>query len=134
MPFKLNLHHPTNTLRTKLVSMATRTRKANATLFDDRINVLDRNAIETSPTKRIFRTVSAILALVRVSVLVLHLLVAHYSWFNQDKMIDDGDSVELSEYCFNVCEGLWTVVGGNNTDDFNESVRVALGDLEKYVG
>ena len=48
-------------------------------------------------------------------------------------MIDDKDSVQLSEYCFNVCEVLKGVVRGRSADSLNESVRVALGDLEKCV-
>jgi len=44
----------------------TNTRK----ILDDRINILDRNAVEASPARLIFRTASAILALTRVSVLV----------------------------------------------------------------
>ena len=48
-------------------------------------------------------------------------------------MIDDKDSVQLSEYCFNVCEVLKTVVQGRNADSLNEHVRVALEDLERCV-
>ena len=46
-------------------------------------------------------------------------------------MIDDKDSVQLSEYCFNVCEVLKTAVQGRNADSLDESVRVALEDLER---
>ena len=49
--------------------MATRTRKAKALLFDDRLNILNKNVVETSPTKEVFRVVSTILALVRVGAL-----------------------------------------------------------------
>ena len=48
-------------------------------------------------------------------------------------MIDDKDSVQLSEYCFNVCEVLKTAVQGRNADSLDESVRVALEDLERWV-
>lgn len=48
-------------------------------------------------------------------------------------MIDNEDSVQLSGYCFDVCETVKTAVQGNNTDDLNESVRKALGDLERCV-
>jgi len=44
----------------------TNTRK----ILDDRVNILDRNAVDASPAQQIFRTVSAILALTRVSVLI----------------------------------------------------------------
>ena len=48
-------------------------------------------------------------------------------------MADDKDSVQLSEYCFNVCEVLKAVVRGRNGDSLNESVVAALEDLEKCV-
>ena len=48
-------------------------------------------------------------------------------------MIDDKDSVQLSEYCFNVCEVLKGAVHGRSADSLNESVRVALEDLERCV-
>ena len=48
-------------------------------------------------------------------------------------MIDDKESVQLSEYCFNVCEVLKGAVQGKNADGLNESVRGALEDLERCV-
>ena len=48
-------------------------------------------------------------------------------------MIDDNDSVQLSEYCFDVCEVLKGVVQGRNADGLTESVKVALEDLERCV-
>jgi len=48
-------------------------------------------------------------------------------------MINDKDSVELSEYCFNVCEALKTVIRGRNTDDLSEPVRMALENLRRCV-
>lgn len=48
-------------------------------------------------------------------------------------MIGNKDCVQLSEYCFNVCKALKAVVQGKNADDFNESVKVALEDLERCV-
>jgi len=48
-------------------------------------------------------------------------------------MIDDKDSEQLTEYCFNVCEVLKTVVQGRNTAGINESVRVAFEYLERCV-
>ena len=48
-------------------------------------------------------------------------------------MIDDKDSVQLSEYCFNVCGVLKTAGQGRNADSLSESVRVALEDLERCV-
>ena len=41
------------------------------TFLDDKINTLNRNAVDTSPARQIFRTASAILALIRVSALAL---------------------------------------------------------------
>ena len=46
--------------------MATRTRKAKESLLDDRINILNKDAVEASPAKQVFSTVSTTLALVRV--------------------------------------------------------------------
>jgi len=48
-------------------------------------------------------------------------------------MVDDKDSVQLSEYCFNVCEVLKTTIQGRDADSLNESVRAALEDLERCV-
>ena len=106
--------------------MATRVRKANALLFDDRADVPNRNTVEAFPAKQVTRIVGAILAMVWDGVLVLHLLVGHRLRvrFNRDKMIDNGDSVELPEYCFSVREVLGTVVRGNNTDGLNEFLGI----------
>ena len=46
-------------------------------------------------------------------------------------MIDNEDSVKLSEYCFNMCKVLMTVIQGKNADDHKESVGIALKDLER---
>jgi len=43
-------------------------------------------------------------------------------------MIDDEDSVQLSEYCFSMCETLGAVTQGMNAEDLNDS---ALKDLER---
>ena len=48
-------------------------------------------------------------------------------------MIDDKDSVQLSEYCFDVCRELKTVIRGRNVDSLDESVRAALQDLGRCV-
>lgn len=48
-------------------------------------------------------------------------------------MIGNKDSVQLSEYCFNVCELLKTAIEGKNADDLAESERKALEDLERSV-
>ena len=48
-------------------------------------------------------------------------------------MADVEDSVQLSEYCFNVCEVLKPVIQGRGAGDLDESVRTALDDLERYV-
>ena len=48
------------------VAMGARRRKLTVSL-GDKIDTLDKNAAEDSPTKRVFATVSAILTLVRVS-------------------------------------------------------------------
>lgn len=51
--------------------MATRPRKRGVSLLDDRIELLSRSTTETTSTMQVFGAVSAILALVRVSVFVL---------------------------------------------------------------
>jgi len=48
-------------------------------------------------------------------------------------MINNEDSAQLSEYCFNTCETLKITIQGKNADDLDESVRVALEDLGGYV-
>jgi len=48
-------------------------------------------------------------------------------------MINNEDSVLLSEYCFNVCEALNAAIQGKKAEDLNESVRTALEDLGRYV-
>ena len=48
-------------------------------------------------------------------------------------MINNYDFVKLSEYCFNVCLTLETVIRGKNADDLNEVARVALENLEGCV-
>jgi len=50
--------------------MGVRRRKAIVSL-DDKIDILNKNAAEDSPAKQVFTTVSAILVLVRVSVVAL---------------------------------------------------------------
>jgi hypothetical protein len=53
-------------------TITTRTHNAEVSILGDRQDILNRNAVETSPTKEVFRTIIAILPLVRVSALVLH--------------------------------------------------------------
>ena len=55
--------------------MTTHTRNTKASLLDDKVTTLNRNAVDASPAKEVFKTVSAILALVRVSARVLRLSV-----------------------------------------------------------
>lgn len=95
--------------------MATRTHKVRV-LLDDRIDILGRNATEAFPAKDLFGTVCTILALVR------------------DKMIANGSAVQLTEYCFNVCEtALRTTIQDQNRDDLNGSVRIAFEDLGRII-
>ena len=47
--------------------MAARTRRAKVSRINDKIDILNRNAAETFPANQVFRTVSVILSLVRVS-------------------------------------------------------------------
>ena len=52
--------------------MATRTRRDKASALDDRMDILNRHAVEVSPAQQVFRTVTAILALVQV---IAHILI-----------------------------------------------------------
>ena len=47
--------------------MAMRTRKAEAQLLNDRIDILNKCAVGASPEDQVFTTVNSILTLVRVS-------------------------------------------------------------------
>ena len=51
--------------------MTTCARKAKTMTLNDRIDILERNAVEASPAKQVFGTATAILTLVRVSVIIL---------------------------------------------------------------
>ena len=46
-------------------------------------------------------------------------------------MVDNRDSMQLSEYCFGVCEALEVAIQGKSAEDLNESARKALKDLER---
>ena len=48
-------------------------------------------------------------------------------------MAADNESVQLSDYCFNVCEALRMEVREKKTGDLNAFTRMALGGLERYV-
>ena len=48
-------------------------------------------------------------------------------------MIDDKDSVQLSEDCFGVCEALDTAIRGKNANDLNEPLKMALEDSRRCV-
>jgi len=127
-PFKFNHHCRTIVPHTKLLTMATQAREVKAFL-DDRIDILNRNAIEVPLAMQIFRTASSILALVRVSVstaLCSSIYSRAYRRPNKDKIVNHKDSVRLSEYCFSICEAMKTVIREKNTDDLNESARIAL--------
>lgn len=46
-------------------------------------------------------------------------------------MIDNEDCVQLSKYCRGVCVVLEAAIQGTSVEDLDESVRMALGDLER---
>lgn len=48
-------------------------------------------------------------------------------------MITDKDSVQLSDYCFNMFEALKATIQEEDISDLNESARTALEDLERCV-
>lgn len=52
---------------------------------------------------------------------------------NKDKMTRDKDSVQLSEYCFSVCETLKDGIQRRNIGDLSESEKVGMGDLERFA-
>ena len=113
--------------------MGPRRRKDTVSLNDE-IDVLDKNTVEDSPANRIFKTASAILALVQVSAVapLCSLWTLTPTVTQQDKMIDSKDFVQLSESCFNVCEALDAQVRGKAAEDLDECVTTALEDLERY--
>jgi len=76
--------------------MVTRTRKAKVLFLDDRIEILNRDAVEVS-AKHVFRTAGAALALVLVPPFCVYLWILIDNPY-QDKMIDDKDSVQPSEF------------------------------------
>ena len=41
--------------------------------------------------------------------------------------------MELSEYCFNMCETLKTAIQGKDVDDLSESERMAFKELERCI-
>lgn len=100
-------------------------------LLDDRIDILNRNTVDVPPVQQVFKSVSTTPALIRVSSLAPYSSMDSHWRSNQDKLIDNKDSIQLSEYCFNVCVALETPIRGKNADDLNESVRVALEDPER---
>ena len=110
--------------------MGAHRRKATVSL-DDAINILDKNAVEDSPAKQVFKAASAILALVWVSA-VSPCVHCCLTIIQQDKMINDKDFVQLSESCPNVYEVLDAAIQGKKADDLDESVRAALEDSERY--
>lgn len=48
-------------------------------------------------------------------------------------MVTNKDSVQLADYCFNVCWTLKTAIGVESEGDLDESGRIALNDLQKCV-
>jgi len=53
----LNLHCPTSIPHINPVTMTARACEVTASAFDDRIDILDRNAVEAFPSKQVFGTV-----------------------------------------------------------------------------
>ena len=48
-------------------------------------------------------------------------------------MVADDESVQLSDYCFDVCETLNMVIGEKKTGDLDASTRMKLEGLERYA-
>ena len=112
------------------MKMATRTRGVNTSILEDRMDILNRTAVEDSPAHEIFKTVGAILVLIKVSPCAFLSPCSFSLSLYQDRMIIDEEAVQLSEYCFNACETLKTAIPG---DYLNESVKTALDDLNRCV-
>ena len=47
-------------------------------------------------------------------------------------MIDNEDSVQLSNSCFNVCEVLNAAIQGKKAESLDESVKMVLEDSKRY--
>ena len=43
------------------------------------------------------------------------------------------ETIQLSEYCFDVCEALKATIQEGNMDDLGEFARTALEDVERCV-
>ena len=115
--------------------MATRSLEALASLLDDRIGILERDVTKYSPVKQVFGTISAVLALARVSALALftrglsHLIDCSI----QDRINAYKETVQLSDYCFDVCEALKATIQEENMDGLGKFATTALGDVGRYV-
>jgi len=57
---------------------------------------------------------------------------AHYSGSGPE-MTDNGDSVHISETCFDMCETLEATTQGKNANDLDESVKTTPEGLERCV-
>ena len=115
--------------------MTTRTLETLASLLDDRIDILERDVTKYPPAKQVFRTISAILALERVSALApIHSwTLSSHRLLDQDRINGYKETVQLSDYCFDVCEALKATIKEENKDDLGEFATTALGDVGRYV-
>ena len=52
---------------------------------------------------------------------------------DQDRINAYKETVQLSDYCFDVCEALKATIQEENTDDLGEFTTTALGDVGRYV-
>ena len=53
---------------------------------------------------------------------------------DQDRINAYKETVQLSDYCFDVCEALKATIQEENADDLGEFATIALGDVGRYVG
>ena len=116
--------------------MATRSPEAQVSLLDDRIDILKRDVAKYPPTKEVFEIVIAILALVQVSTLhsvSIFLTLIPYRWPDQEKAVVHEESVQLSDYCFEVCEALKVTIQEENADHLSAFARMALQDVGRCV-
>jgi hypothetical protein len=104
--------------------------------LDDRIDILNGHATEDFPANEVFGAAVAILLFVRVR----PFFQCAHSWAldliddpTKDEMIDDEYFVQLSEYCFDVCETLRNAISGKNAGNLVEFERMVVEYLERYI-
>jgi len=89
---------------------------------------LAKDALGIAPAKALFGSVSAILAIVRVSFLLVLSADCRLKR-TQDALINQMDYVELGLACADVCIALDRGLNGKGLNDLNSSVREEINQL-----